>query len=98
MHAGPLHQQLVLVAVAAADDQQVLGGDEPLELLEPVRLPQDLDHGAGGHLARGGAGGCKGLGRGRAGGAGRGPGRHATGVWQEIWVSLGMGPGLCATR
>ena len=37
-----LHHDLVLLGVAAAHHQVVLRGDEPVELLEPVRLSSHL--------------------------------------------------------
>lgn len=44
--AGPqvfLHHNLVLLRVSAAEDQVVLRGDKPVELLEPVHLACNLE-------------------------------------------------------
>jgi hypothetical protein len=40
---APAHQELVLLSVAARDDEIPLGGHEPEELLEPVHLSQLLN-------------------------------------------------------
>ena len=37
-----LDHDLVLLCVSAADDEVVLGRDEPVEFLEPVRLARHL--------------------------------------------------------
>ena len=39
-----LDEDLVLLGVAAGDDQVVLAAQEPVEALEPVRLPHLLHH------------------------------------------------------
>lgn len=51
-----LDDELVLLRVAARDDQIVLAGDEPVEALKPVRLARDGRRWRGAHLrvARGG--------------------------------------------
>lgn len=48
----PLHNQLVLLSIPAADDQVVLTGDEPVELLKPMGLAHMLDGLLTAHLAQ----------------------------------------------
>lgn len=47
-----LDNQLVLLSIPATDDQVVLAGHKPVELLKPVWLAHMLDGGLGAHLAQ----------------------------------------------
>ena len=39
-----LHQELILLSISAGEDEIILGADEPVEALEPVRLAHLLYH------------------------------------------------------